>query len=235
MRKEIFVPIRHRRDGSVCLQKKHEFWSELFETVVTTLFIVIALILLGLAIVQSSSIHAQEPNALAAKSTMRVGRLKSAEIKVGQVGLEEVLTKSTTIPSLWPLQGRMSDAFGFRRNPFHRRSTEFHPGQDIAAPKGTSVSATADGVVVFAGSKKGYGRVVIVDHGNNISTRYAHLSLVETTVGAQIKRGEEVGLVGSTGRSTGFHLHYEVRIGEQPVNPKTYLPESTATDRRRSL
>jgi len=134
-----------------------------------------------------------------------------------------VLSENKTRPSLWPLWGRLTDGFGNRRNPFHRRSSEFHPGQDIAAPKGTPVSVTADGTVVFASAKRGYGLVVIVDHGN-ISTRYGHLSRIETTVGALIKRGEPIGLVGSTGRSTGSHLHYEVRADQVPVDPLAYLP-----------
>ena len=89
---------------------------------------------------------------------------------------------------------------------------------------------TADGTVIFAGFKNGYGLVVIVDHGNSISTRYGHLSLLGTTEGKSIKRGEQVGLVGSTGRATGSHLHYEVRVGQQPVNPLAYLPTDMPGD-----
>ena len=89
---------------------------------------------------------------------------------------------------------------------------------------------TADGSVIFAGSKNGYGRMVIVDHGNNISTRYPLLSLVETTVGTSIRRGEEIGLVGSTGRATGSHLHYEVRVGQHAVNPLAYVPTTMQRD-----
>jgi murein DD-endopeptidase MepM/ murein hydrolase activator NlpD len=113
---------------------------------------------------------------------------------------------------------------GVRSNPFGGSSLEYHKGQDIAAPIGTPVIATADGTVVIAGWLRGYGWVVYIDHGNGISTRYGHLSRIDVTVGQSIKRGEQLGLVGSTGRSTGPHLHYEVRINGQPVSPLLYLP-----------
>ncbi|MFN2417082.1 MAG: M23 family metallopeptidase, partial [Pyrinomonadaceae bacterium] len=97
-------------------------------------------------------------------------------------------------------------------------------GQDIAAPRGTPVLAPADGRVVEAGWKNGYGQTVVLDHGNGLTTRYAHLSRIEVTAEQELKRGEQLGQVGSTGRSTGPHLHYEVRIGELPVSPRHYLP-----------
>ena len=131
---------------------------------------------------------------------------------------------SAHTPSIWPVTGIMWGGFGVRRNPFGGMSSEFHKGQDISAPFGTPVSATADGVVVVAGWQRGYGRVVYVDHGNGISTRYGHLSRLDVAVGQMIKRGALLGLVGSSGRSTGPHLHYEVRINGEPTNPLYYLP-----------
>jgi murein DD-endopeptidase MepM/ murein hydrolase activator NlpD len=128
------------------------------------------------------------------------------------------------IPSIWPVLGGLSDGFGVRGNPFGGGSSEFHPGQDITAPPGTPVVAPADGTVVEAGWKNGYGQTVVIDHGNGLTTRYGHLSKIEVAVGQELKRGEELGQVGSTGRSTGPHLHYEIKAGDVLVNPLDYLP-----------
>jgi len=135
---------------------------------------------------------------------------------------------SANMSSIWPVTGIMWGGFGVRRNPFGGMSSEFHKGQDISAPFGTPVSATADGVVVVAGWQRGYGRVVYLDHGNGISTRYGHLSRLDVAVGQIVKRGAQLGLVGSSGRSTGPHLHYEVRINGEPTNPLNYLPNIAA-------
>lgn len=132
--------------------------------------------------------------------------------------------RERVIPSIWPVEGESTDSFGVRGNPFGGGSSEFHPGQDIAAPRGTPVVAPADGVVIKADWQNGYGQTVVIDHGNGLTTRYGHLSKIEVVAGQEIKRGEELGLVGSTGRSTGPHLHYEVRIGDVAVSPLHYLP-----------
>jgi murein DD-endopeptidase MepM/ murein hydrolase activator NlpD len=132
--------------------------------------------------------------------------------------------RERVVPSIWPVEGESTDGFGVRGNPFGGGSSEFHPGYDIAAPRGTPVVATADGVVVKADWQNGYGQTVVIDHGNGLTTRYGHLSKIEVTAGQDIKRGEELGQVGSTGRSTGPHLHYEVRIGDVAVSPLHYLP-----------
>jgi murein DD-endopeptidase MepM/ murein hydrolase activator NlpD len=136
---------------------------------------------------------------------------------------------SSNMPSIWPVAGTFGKSgFGIRRNPFGGSSTEFHKGQDISAPYGATVIATADGTVVIAGWLRGYGQVVYIDHGNGIQTRYGHLSRIDVAVGQVIKRGQQLGLVGSTGRSTGPHLHYEVRLDGQATNPVPYLPELPA-------
>ena len=135
--------------------------------------------------------------------------------------------ESNNMPSIWPVAGAIRGGFGMRRNPFGGYSTEFHKGQDISAPYGSPVIATADGVVVIAGRLRGYGQVVYVDHGNGISTRYGHLSRIDVAPGQIIKRGDNLGLVGSTGRSTGPHLHYEVRLDGQATNPIPYLPNAS--------
>ncbi len=131
---------------------------------------------------------------------------------------------SSNIPSIWPVAGLLRSGFGVRGNPFGGSSREFHKGQDISAPMGTPVIATADGTVIIAGWLRGYGWVVYIDHGNGLSTRYGHLSRIDVEVGRTIRRGEQLGLVGSTGRSTGPHLHYEVLINGQATNPIPYLP-----------
>lgn len=131
---------------------------------------------------------------------------------------------SASVPSIWPVMGTLRSGVGMRNNPFGGSGTEYHKGQDIAAPMGTPVIATADGNIAIAGWQRGYGWVVYIDHGNGITTRYGHLSRIDVAVGQPIRRGEQLGLVGSTGRSTGPHLHYEVRINGQPVSPLLYLP-----------
>ena len=132
---------------------------------------------------------------------------------------------SANIPSIWPVSGSLRSGVGMRRNPFGGSSTEFHKGQDISAPMGTPINATADGVVVIARWVRGYGNGIYIDHGNGIQTRYGHLSRIDVVEGQPIKKGQHLGLVGSTGRSTGPHLHYEVRINGQPTSPLLYLPD----------
>lgn len=125
-------------------------------------------------------------------------------------------------PSLWPVNGRLLGPFGERNDPFSGEG-EFHTGVDISAAAGTPVHVTADGVVIFSDWSNGYGRLIIVDHGGGIETYYAHLSRFLAYAGQGVRRGEVVGYVGSTGRVTAPHLHYEVRIGGAPVNPYRYL------------
>ncbi|HEV7374831.1 MAG TPA: peptidoglycan DD-metalloendopeptidase family protein [Pyrinomonadaceae bacterium] len=137
---------------------------------------------------------------------------------------EVALRERALTPSIWPVEGALDSGFGVRHNPFGGSSYESHEGQDIEALIGTPVHATASGTVIIAGCQRGYGNVVYVDHGNGISTRYGHLSHIDVAVGQTVKQGDLLGLVGSTGRSTGPHLHYEVRINNEPVNPRHYLP-----------
>jgi murein DD-endopeptidase MepM/ murein hydrolase activator NlpD len=132
------------------------------------------------------------------------------------------------IPSLWPVDGALMGPFGQRIDPFSGEGT-YHTGVDISAHTGTSVRATADGVVTFADHFSGYGRLVIIDHGNGIETYYAHLCRFTVVPGQEIRRGELVGAVGTSGRVTAPHLHYEVRVGEAPVNPYRYLAKAAVT------
>ena len=126
------------------------------------------------------------------------------------------------VPSIWPVEGRFMGPYGKRIDPFSGEGA-FHRGVDISAPVGTPVRATADGVVVFSSMESGYGRLVVIDHGAGMQTYYAHLSRFIAYVGQDVRRGDEVGLVGTSGRVTAPHLHYEVRLGGNPVNPYTYL------------
>jgi murein DD-endopeptidase MepM/ murein hydrolase activator NlpD len=125
-------------------------------------------------------------------------------------------------PSIWPVEGRLMGGFGERTDPFSGEGA-MHTGVDISAPSGTPVCATADGIVTLAAWSNGYGQLVVVDHGGGFETYYAHLSRFAVVEGQEVRRGEQVGAVGSTGRVTAPHLHYEVRIGGAPVNPHTYL------------
>ena len=127
-----------------------------------------------------------------------------------------------TQPNIWPVDGVLMSSYGERTDPFSGEGA-YHTGVDISAPMGTRVHATADGIVVFADRFGGYGRLVIIDHGNGYETYYAHLSRVDVIDGQEIRQGELVGAVGATGRVTAPHLHYEVRVHKAPVNPYRYL------------
>lgn len=128
-------------------------------------------------------------------------------------------------PTLWPVIGPISSSFGEREDPFNGEGA-FHSGVDISALFGTPVHATADGMVISAGNETGYGRVVVLDHGNGIETLYGHLSGFAVTVGQLVQQGQVIAYVGMSGRTTGPHLHYEVRIHNTPVNPHRYLRET---------
>ncbi len=128
-------------------------------------------------------------------------------------------------PSIWPTRGYITSVFGYRRDPFTGKRA-FHEGIDISTQFGQKVHATADGIVVkTAYSKRGYGYYVIIDHSFGFSTLYAHLSKILVKPGQKVKRWDVIGLVGSTGKSTAPHLHYEVRVYGKPVNPMLYILE----------
>lgn len=136
------------------------------------------------------------------------------------IEMEKSLASAT--PSLWPLRGYLSSAFGDRESPFGSNS-EFHEGVDISAPLGSPVVASADGVVTLADGDAGLGNAVAIDHGYGFVSRYGHLSKILVHAGDKVKAGQKIGLVGSTGRSTGPHLHYEVAVNGFKVNPMKYL------------
>lgn len=125
-------------------------------------------------------------------------------------------------PSIWPAHGWLSSRMGTRTDPF-TGDADYHRGLDISADHGSPVYATADGTVVRAGREGAYGNLVTIDHGYGLETRYGHLSKFEVKAGAKVKRGDIIGRVGATGRATGPHLHYEVRVNGRLLNPLQLL------------
>ncbi|MFL5345818.1 MAG: M23 family metallopeptidase [Hyalangium sp.] len=176
---------------------------------------------------QFTQLTTQEtPNAL-------MGRLDklSAEATRQEQSLQELqayfqdqksLLAST--PSIWPARGWVTSDFGQRLDPYTAERV-MHQGLDIAAPHGKEVYSPSDGTVVFAGLEGGYGNVIVIDHGYGIKTRYGHLSRLMVKAGDHIKRGALIAAVGNTGRSTGPHLHYEVRVNGIPQNPRKFILE----------
>jgi len=130
--------------------------------------------------------------------------------------------KANSAPNLWPVEGQVTGSFGERIDPFNGEGA-FHSGVDIGTNYGHPIVAPADGVVTFTDSLGGYGKAIMINHGNGISTRYGHLAGFAVAAGQAVHRGDVIGYVGDSGRSTGPHLHYEVRINDTPVNPYKYL------------
>ncbi len=135
---------------------------------------------------------------------------------------DSIFTSLRSVPLGFPVFGRITSRYGYRLDPFSKRY-EFHRGIDIKAPRGTPVRATADGKVIYAGWRYGYGRTVIIRHSYGYKTVYAHLHRIKVKRGKWVKAGDVIGYVGSTGKSTGSHLHYEVRKRGKSLNPYSYL------------
>ncbi|MCB2225189.1 MAG: M23 family metallopeptidase [Desulfarculaceae bacterium] len=125
-------------------------------------------------------------------------------------------------PSIWPVRGWVTSGYGRRISPFSKTS-QFHAGLDISTRRGTPIVAPAPGVVTFAGREGGFGRMLAINHGHGIVTRYAHLNKIKVKAGQKVARGDAIATVGSTGRSTGPHLHYEVLLSGVPTNPMYYI------------
>jgi murein DD-endopeptidase MepM/ murein hydrolase activator NlpD len=147
------------------------------------------------------------------------------ELAMGSLSGMGGVDLSINAPSLWPVIGPITSSFGQREDPvLHNGEGEFHTGLDISAPRGTPIRAAANGTVKSAAMENGYGREVVIDHGNNIETCYAHMSGFAVMEGQTVVRGQVIGYVGVSGRTTGgANLHYEVRIHNTPVNPHKYL------------
>ena len=135
------------------------------------------------------------------------------------IGARKVLA---SLPSRWPVRGAVNSEFGRRLSPW-TGNPEFHGGIDISADRGVPVKAPADGVIAFAGQNADYGNLVIIDHGQEIKTLYGHLSKIQVVQGQAVTRGQLIGFSGNTGRSSGPHLHYEIQVKGQAVNPRGYL------------
>ncbi|HHY61236.1 MAG TPA: peptidoglycan DD-metalloendopeptidase family protein [Clostridia bacterium] len=148
---------------------------------------------------------------------------KAIEMERLLVEVEERLEYLSTVPDLWPVEGRVTSTFGWRKNPITKRGQEYHEGIDIAARPGTPVKAAASGKVIFAGYRSGWGRVLVIDHGNGYQTQYAHNSSLLVKVGEEVEKGQIVARVGSTGRSTGSHLDFRILKDGQYIDPLTIL------------
>lgn len=146
--------------------------------------------------------------------------------------LDELLAKVNndkayfrSLPNQWPTSGEISSYYGWRKSPFGGRSESFHDGIDIANDSGTKVCAAADGQVVFAGWQPVYGRTILIEHGHGFATKYAHNSALLVEEGDRVKKGQVIARMGTTGRSTGPHLHFSIMKWDQTLDPLIYLPD----------
>src|SRR6202035_4188846 len=155
--------------------------------------------------------------AMSSRAARLSGRLDAVAAK-----LEERVRWISSTPAIAPVKGILTSGFGYRNDPM-THGPGVHQGVDIAAGPGQPVHASADGIVLRAREVTGLGRAVYLAHGFGLSTRYGHMSRVDVRPGQRVKRGDVLGLVGNTGRSTGYHLHYEVRLDGDPVNPLGYI------------
>lgn len=151
----------------------------------------------------------------------------------GRIRMIQTTSNPSNLPTVWAHLGKINNEYGFRRNPFGGRSYEFHGGLDIDGERGDAIIAPANGVVVKAGWQGGYGNLIEIDHGNGLTTRYGHLSSIAIQAGDPVQRGQVIGAVGSTGRSTGPHLHYELRLNDKAINPRRLLPPEPAELKKR--
>lgn len=140
-----------------------------------------------------------------------------------EIEVDSFMRRLAATPSIWPASGRLTSGFGMRRSPFNRTVMQFHSGIDIAGVHGSAIYATAEGVITSASYRGGYGNLVIISHGYGFETYYAHLSRFAVSSGQRVKRGQVIGYMGRTGRVTGTHLHYEVRVNGVAVNPMSYI------------
>lgn len=158
--------------------------------------------------------------------------LRGESLEAVTTYLNQQKDRLAATPSVWPLQdrGHVSSAFGPRTSPFTGRR-QMHTGLDIAAPRGTPILAVADGVVTFSGNMAGYGRVVVIAHGFGFKTFYGHNEKNNVRQGQRVKRGQAIGTVGNSGYTTGSHLHYEVLVKDQPVDPFKYILDEETRSR----
>jgi murein DD-endopeptidase MepM/ murein hydrolase activator NlpD len=164
----------------------------------------------------------EEPADRQVDALVRRVRFEQSSLAEIETALRDQQERLAHLPSIWPVRGWVTSGYGYRRDPFTGRRN-LHEGLDIVAPYGTPVVAPAAGKVVYSGWKSNWGRVIEIDHGNGIRTFYAHLRSTSVDVGATVTRGQQIGRLGSTGRSTGAHLHYGVKRKGTWVNPRNYI------------
>jgi murein DD-endopeptidase MepM/ murein hydrolase activator NlpD len=191
---------------------------------------------LAIGPVGSADVEAHIPGpapAAEASLTALPGKLSSLETEAArqeqslrelQEYFDDQRSLLASTPSIWPARGWVTSDFGTRLDPW-TAERKMHHGLDIATPHGQPVYTPSDGTVVFAGTEGGYGKVLVLDHGYGVKTRYAHLSEIFVRTGGRVRRGDKVASVGNTGRSTGTHLHYEVRVNGIPENPRKFILE----------
>ena len=191
---------------------------------------------LAIGPVGGADVEAQIPGpapAAEASLTALPGKLSSLETEAGrqeqslrelQEYFDDQRSLLASTPSIWPARGWVTSDFGTRLDPY-TAERRMHQGLDIATPHGQPVYTPSDGTVVFAGTEGGYGKVLVLDHGYGVKTRYGHLSEIFVRTGERVRRGDKVAAVGNTGRSTGPHLHYEVRVNGIPENPRKFILE----------
>jgi murein DD-endopeptidase MepM/ murein hydrolase activator NlpD len=178
----------------------------------------------GAAAVQSAATAFASPeNTFGLLQELLQGIESRLRIVSTDVERRNLLAAST--PSIWPTQGWLTSRTGGRSDPFTGEA-DYHPGLDISADKGSPVYATADGTISQAAYSGAYGNLVVIDHRFGIETRYGHLSAFRVARGQTVTRGDLIGLVGATGRATGPHLHYEVRVNDRILNPLSFLLNS---------
>jgi hypothetical protein len=169
-----------------------------------------------------ASLGADYGASLYAFNMMKVRSLLASFTSAASSPLREKVYEDSATPSIWPVRGVITAGFGQRMDPFTGEGT-LHTGVDIAVPVGTLIRAAADGILFHAGPDAGYGNEALIDHGYGLTTKYGHLRTLTVVVGQEVSRGQIIGTVGVTGRTTGPHLHYEVLVGGTPVNPVNYL------------
>ena len=178
------------------------------------------------AVDASAASAAKNPQGVAMASTLNIlkdllGALES-RLDTVRTGVERQQQLAAATPSIWPVIGWLSSAFGSRQDPMNG-GADFHPGLDISAEYGAPVKATADGTIESAGWAGDYGNMILLKHGYGMSTKYGHLSRIAVEAGQTVKRGQVIGYVGATGRTTGAHLHYEILLNGQRINPMQLL------------
>ena len=167
--------------------------------------------------VDSPQALAQRLDKISAEATRQEQSLQEL-----QAYFQEQRSLLASVPSVWPTRGWVTSDFGSRLDPYTSERV-MHAGLDIAGPHGKEIVSPADGTVVFAGLEGGYGNVLVIDHGYGIKTRYGHLASIRVRPGDKLKRGDPIAAMGNTGRSTGPHLHYEVRVNGIAQNPRKFI------------